>query len=155
MECFYQYCPPRKQTILIIRISTSVHRQHCIHPNHSITTWSRLAGTSGGQLVQPPARAGPPRAPCPGPCPGGFRRSTRREIHHLSGQPEPALGHPHNKNVSPDVQEWDFGAVFAGGLGRRGVRVLQQISSGARREATASPCWSGLRAGSRGEEAGL
>lgn len=35
--------------------------QHQI-AHHKITAWPRLAGTSGDDLVQPPCRAGPPRA---------------------------------------------------------------------------------------------
>jgi len=34
---------------------------------HRITAWSGLAGTSVGHLVQPPAKAGSPRAGCTGP----------------------------------------------------------------------------------------
>lgn len=34
---------------------------------HTIREWLRLAGTSGGFLIQAPAPAGPPRAVCSGP----------------------------------------------------------------------------------------
>lgn len=43
--------------------------------NYRITIWLRLAVMSRGHLVQPPAKAGPPTAGCPGPWPGRFKIS--------------------------------------------------------------------------------
>ena len=40
-------------------------------PNHRITAWQGLEGTSVGHLIQPPAQAGSPRAGCTAPRPGG------------------------------------------------------------------------------------
>jgi len=42
-----------------------------MQPVHRITECSGLEETSVGHLVQPPAKAGSPRAGCTGPRPGG------------------------------------------------------------------------------------
>jgi len=50
----------------------------------------------------PPASAGPYKSGYPGPCPGGFLVSPKRN--HESGQPVPVLSHPHSDKVFPIVQ---------------------------------------------------
>ena len=52
--------------------------------------WKSPLGPSG--LTSP--QAGTPTASCPGPCPGGFWRSTRRGLHNNSG-----LSHLHRKEM--------------------------------------------------------
>lgn len=52
--------------------------------------WKSPLGPSG--LTSP--QAGTPTASCPGPCPGGFWRSTRRGLHNNSG-----LSHLHSKEM--------------------------------------------------------
>lgn len=51
-----------------------------------------------------PVPAGTPRAECPGPHPGSFWSSPRREDSTASRQPLPALHHLHRKNMFLDVQ---------------------------------------------------
>jgi len=57
-----------------------------VHPSESysmddrIPAWLRQAGPSGSPSPSP-AAAGPPRAGCPGPRPGGFWRPPRRRPH--------------------------------------------------------------------------
>lgn len=61
--------------VLFILFLSGLEHQ-CIHTSAvwfcRITGWLMLEGTSGGDLVQSPAQAGPPRADYWGPSPGGF-----------------------------------------------------------------------------------
>jgi len=60
---------------------------------YRIPAWLRQAGPSGSPSPSP-AAAGPPRAGCSGPRPGGFRRPPRRRSHSLwaacASAPSPA-----------------------------------------------------------------
>lgn len=61
--------------VLFILFLSGLEHQ-CIHTSAvwfcRITGWLKLEGTSGGNLVQSPAQAGPSRADYWGPSPGGF-----------------------------------------------------------------------------------
>lgn len=73
--------------------------------DYRITDWLRLAGTSGGHLVQPPAQAGIAGAGCPKVHPGGFwwspRGMTLQPLQETSNVQ--ALGHLHSKGLFPEV----------------------------------------------------
>jgi len=94
----------------IIHVHTHTHNNQMLHKssrdsqNHRIPGWLRLEGTSGGNLVHPPAQAGTPTASCPGLVQTVFEYLQGGTLHHLSGQPVSVLGHPHSKKVFPDAQ---------------------------------------------------
>lgn len=67
-----------------------------------------LLGEWGWSTPSPtPVQAGTPRGGCPGPCPGGFRRSPWKRLHSLPGQPMPVLRHTHTQKEFTDVQAFN------------------------------------------------
>lgn len=67
-----------------------------------------LLGEWGWSMPSPtPVQAGTPRGGCPGPCPGGFRRSPWKRLHSLPGQPMPVLRHTHTQKEFTDVQAFN------------------------------------------------
>jgi len=61
---------------------------------HRITEWQEMEGTSGDHWVQPPAKAGFLQQVAQVGIQMGLEYLQRRELHNLSGQPDPVVCHP-------------------------------------------------------------